>query len=84
MTIPILSNSYKPPAVWGLPSSMTTAPASAPEGPHSWEHPTASRSTYLCWKCRAEVFVGTDQPGAISRVAGVSCAEALVRAVMES
>lgn len=79
----VLSSKHKAPAVWGFPSSMTAAPTAAPEGPHSWEQPTASRATFRCGKCGTEVFVGTDDRS-LSRVAGSSCAEALVKAVMES
>lgn len=84
MTIPILTSPHKAPAVWGLESRMVVQPSSAPVGPHVWEQPTASRATYKCSKCEAEVLVGTDFKFVLSRVAGTSCAEAMIRSVMES
>lgn len=83
VTLFVLSSRLKVPAVWGLPSYMAAMPTSAPDGPHVWEPPTRSRATFRCGKCSAEVFVGTGSPS-LSRVAGLTCAEALVRSVMES
>ncbi len=83
MTIPILPI-HRVPAMWGLESRMVSPPTSAPAGPHVWEQPTGPRASFRCCKCAAEVLVGTDFSGALSRAAGTSCAEAVVRSVMES
>lgn len=90
MTIPIFSSQFKTPAVWGVEAKMVVFPLFLPDtsgnkdGNHEWFNPTRDRSTHRCKRCGAEVFLGSEGANSLLRVAGVSCAEALTKAVMET
>lgn len=70
----------RPPGVYGFASEIRTGQTSVPGGPHSW----TGDMVRICGKCGMSVFVGTDGPESLLRLAGVLCSDVLAMEVMGS